>query len=108
MDYADPVPPPRRLTSPDYAWLAGLAGWRALSALVWAAVAQRPDGRLHLYVLDVGQGDALLLTTPGGHTILVDGGPDPARISGQLGRHLPFWQHTLDLIVLTHPHEDHL
>jgi competence protein ComEC len=56
----------------------------------------------------VGQGDALLLTTPGGHTILVDGGPDATRTLGYLGRYLPFWQRRIDLLVLTHPHEDHL
>src|SRR3954469_13595682 len=102
-----PVRPPP-LSRRDWLWLGMLAGLLLGAVLVWAAVLQQPDGRLHLYVLDVGQGDALLLITPQGHSILVDGGPDPVRLAGQLGRHLPFWQHTIDLLVLTHPHEDHL
>ncbi len=106
---ADPVaPPPLRLTRADRVWVAGLLAGVAALVLVWAAVAAQPDRRLHLRVLDVGQGDALLLTTPGGHTILVDGGPDATRTLGYLGRYLPFWQRRIDLLVLTHPHEDHL
>ena len=105
---ATPAPPPLRLTRTDRLWLAGLlAGFVAL-VLLWAGVAAQPDHRLHLRVLDVGQGDALLLTTPAGHTILVDGGPDATRTLSDLGRYLPFWQRRIDLLVLTHPHEDHL
>src|SRR5438046_2873938 len=99
---AEQAPPRPRLTRAERLWLWGLAAGVVIAALVWAAVVQRPDGRLHLYVLNVGQGDALLLTTPGGHTILVDGGPDPTRIIGLLGQRLPFWQHHIDVAVLTH------
>jgi competence protein ComEC len=113
--WEDPAPaestaeaPPHRLTRADRAWLLGLLAGFAALVLVWALVVQRPDGRLHLRVLDVGQGDALLLSTPAGHTILVDGGPDGARTLSYLGRYLPFWQRRIDLLVLTHPHEDHL
>jgi competence protein ComEC len=106
---AEAAPAPYRpLTRAERAWLLGLAGLLLGVVLVWAAAFQQPDRRLHLYVLDVGQGDALLLVSPQGHTVLVDGGPDPARLATQLGRHLPFWQRSLDLLVLTHPHEDHL
>ena len=99
---------PRRLTPADRAWLVGLLAGVVALVLVWALVVQQPDRRLHLRVLDVGQGDALLLTTPAGHTILVDGGPDASRTLSYLGRYLPFWQRRIDLLVLTHPHEDHL
>ncbi len=44
-----------------------------LTVALWAAALARPDGRLHLYVLDVGQGDAILVRTPGGHNVLMDG-----------------------------------
>jgi competence protein ComEC len=57
---------------------------------------------------DVGQGDAILITTPHGHQILVDGGPSPSMVLDQLGRAMPFWDRSLDLVVLTHPDEDHL
>jgi competence protein ComEC len=67
-----------------------------------------PDGRLHLVVLDIGQGDAILIVAPSGETALVDGGPDPDLTMRRLGERLPFWQHRLDVLVLTHPHEDHV
>lgn len=90
-----------------------LALWSALGVLLLLVVAADlcallPDGRLHLYALDVGQGDALLLRTPRGRTVLIDGGPDPTLLSAQLGRVLPFWERRLDLIIATHPDSDHL
>jgi competence protein ComEC len=39
--------------------------------------AERPDGRLHVDFLDVGQGDSALLTMPDGTTLLIDGGGHP-------------------------------
>jgi competence protein ComEC len=71
-------------------------------------VSQQPDGRLHVWVLDVGQGDAILLRTPRGHTALIDGGPGATPLLNGIGERIPFWQHDLDLIVLTHPHQDHI
>ncbi|HLD01464.1 MAG TPA: MBL fold metallo-hydrolase [Patescibacteria group bacterium] len=64
------------------------------------------DGVLHLVFCDVGQGDAIFVKTPEGKQILIDGGPDEAVLSC-LSEHMPFWDHTLDLVVLTHPHADH-
>ena len=69
---------------------------------------QRADGRLHVWVLDVGQGDAILVRTPRGHTALIDGGPGATPLLNEMGEHLPFWQRDLDLMVLTHPHQDHV
>ena len=52
----------------------------AVAALVWIAALSTPDGRLRVTFADVGQGDAVLITTPGGRHILVDGGvPTPSR-----------------------------
>lgn len=59
-----------------------------------------------LRALDVGQGDAYLVEM-GGAVILVDGGPDPARLLGLIGGALPPWQRRIDLLVLTHAHADH-
>ena len=67
-----------------------------------------PDGRLHLTVLDVGQGDAILVETPSGATMLVDGGPDPELTLRRLGANLPFFERRIDLLVLSHPHQDHV
>ena len=73
------------------------AAWRTL-----------PDGLLHILFLDVGQGDAIFIRTPAGHQVLVDGGPAESVLLAALGRHLPFWDRTLDLVVLTHPDSDHV
>lgn len=61
----------------------------------------------NLVMLDIGQGDAVLLITKERRTILFDGGPDK-NILGELSRQLPFFQHRIDLVFLTHPHADHL
>ncbi len=66
-----------------------------------------PDGHAHLSVLDVGQGDSILIVSPSGKRILVDGGPD-LRTLEKLGGSLPFFDRRIDLLVLTHPHLDHL
>ena len=87
--------------------LAGLLGALAVAVLVVAG-ATRPDGRAHVVILDVGQGDAILVTGPTGGRMLVDGGPDPDRLLVGLDARVPPWDRRIDLIVLTHPHEDHV
>ena len=67
-----------------------------------------PDGRLHVIALDIGQGDAILVRAPSGATLLVDGGPDPELLLRRLGERLPWWQRRIDVVLLTHPHEDHV
>jgi competence protein ComEC len=79
-----------------------------LAVLAVLTIASRPDGRLHLVMLDVGQGDAILVRSPSGATLLVDGGPDPDLAARRLGEVLPFWQRSIDMLLLTHPHEDHV
>ena len=79
-----------------------------LAAIAWFALAGLPDGRLHVWFLDVGQGDAILIRTPDGRQILVDGGPSPAALLDELGEVLPFWDRSLDLVVLTHGDADHV
>jgi competence protein ComEC len=64
------------------------------------------DGRIFRF--DVRRGDATLIQCPNGQQILVDGGPTPSTVLSRLGRQMPFWDHTLDLVVLTHPEEDHI
>jgi len=68
---------------------------------------QRDGSKLETVFLDVGQGDAILIKTGDGQNILVDGGPNQSVIYG-LGRHLAFYERTLDLVILTHPDADHV
>lgn len=65
------------------------------------------DGNLHIVFCNVGQGDGIFIRTPGGKQILVDGGPDE-KVLSCLSGHSPFWQRSLDLMLLSHPHADHL
>jgi len=85
-----------------------LAALLVTAALIWLAVLQLPDGRLHIAFLDVGEGDATLITTPRGQQILVDGGPSPVALTSALGRQMPFWDRSVDLVVMTHADADHM
>jgi len=76
--------------------------------LVWVAFLNMPDDKLHVSILDVGQGDAILIQTPNRQDILIDGGPSPQAISLELGKKLPFWDKTIDLVILTQPQADHV
>lgn len=62
---------------------------------------------LEVTFFDVGQGDAALIETPQRQQILIDGGPSSI-ILEKLGKEMPFWDRTIDLIILTHPEIDHL
>lgn len=73
---------------------------------VWYAGTQTTQNTAEVAFLDVGQGDAILVTLPGNVQILTDGGPGDA-ILAKLGQYLPFYDRTIELIVLTHPHADH-
>jgi competence protein ComEC len=96
-------------------WLRGL--WRpprravvvavaALPLLVWAqAVSSGPPDSLTVRFLDVGQGDAALVTSPGGATVLVDGGPDEELVARELAA---LGVKRLDVVVASHPHADHI
>ena len=78
-----------------------------ITAICVRELALLPDGKMHVHALDVGQGDATLLVTPLGKTVLIDGGED-LRALEHLGERLSFFDRTIDLLVLTHPHADHI
>ena len=65
------------------------------------------DGRLHVHFLDVGQGDAIYVETPGGKQILVDGGPEFGGADRALSDRLQPWDRSLDLVAATHLDADH-
>lgn len=62
---------------------------------------------LKIYFLNVGQGDSEYIKTPSGNDILIDGGPDSS-VLAELGKVMDLSDRRIDLIVLTHPHADHL
>jgi competence protein ComEC len=89
--------PPRR---------AVIAGVLALPLLVWnSAASVGPPSSLTVRFLDVGQGDAALVTTPAGVTMLVDGGPDEEAVATELAA---LGVKRIDVVVASHPHADHV
>lgn len=84
--------------------ISGIAtGLILLFSFVWSL----PDGKLHIVFCNVGQGDSTYVRFPDGRDMLVDGGPND-KILACLGRHMPFWDRTINLVILTHPQKDHL
>jgi len=78
-----------------------------LGIWVWNFAATAPDGKTHIVFLDSG-GAATFIRTPSGAKILIDGGESPSATLAALGSRLPFWDRTLDLIVLTNANDEHL
>ena len=75
--------------------------------LLFAFFKTLPDGKLHLVFCNVGQGDASYIRLPNNQDILIDGGPDD-KVLSCLGRHMPFYDRTIDMVFLSHPQADHL
>ncbi len=75
----------------------------AAIALMLAMLLSRSDGRLHVWLLDLGHSNAVLMQSPGGAHILVDGGRFPARLLTALGDRLPFYDREIELLAITHP-----
>jgi competence protein ComEC len=74
--------------------------------IVWStAVAKGPPDGLTVRFFDVDQGDAALVTSPGGASILVDGGPDEDDVATELAA---LGIKRLDVLVASHPHADHI
>ena len=67
---------------------------------------QWPDGRLRLVFCDVGQGDATLVVF-GSFQALIDTGPSEKKLFECLGKQMPFWDRTVDLVFISHPQKDH-
>lgn len=92
-------------------WLQGLLLMAVIVAtasfLLWSLVSVLTMHAFRVHFFDVGQGDAILVRTEGGQNILIDGGPDRS-IVYKLEKVLPWYDRTIDVMVLTHPHADHV
>lgn len=83
-----------------------LTGFLALiTVLVWLVILSIPEKKLTLVACDVGQGDAILVTH-GTTQVLFDGGPNN-RVLTCLSKYMPFWDRTIEVVVLSHPQRDH-
>lgn len=75
----------------------------AISVLMVTLARSRPDGNLHVWFLDVGHSNAILLQSPGGAHILVDGGRFPSRLLTAIGDRLPFNDREIEVLFITQP-----
>ena len=79
-----------------------------LDVFAWQEVfALNGDKNLEVYFLNVGQGDSEFIKTPENHQIIIDGGPDSLVLT-EISKLMPFWDRTIDLVVLSHPEKDHM
>jgi len=74
--------------------------------LIWRAAAAVPDKYLHVTFLDVGSAEAVLIKTPTGKHVLINGGPSVTTLSDELGRRLPTFNRKLDWLIIAGTEEN--
>jgi competence protein ComEC len=85
--------------------LLGAVCGLGITLLSVALYISKPDGLLHVWLLDMGDSDAVLIQTPRGAHFLIDGGRYPSRLLTAIGDHLPFNNHALEVLFITQPDE---
>jgi competence protein ComEC len=83
--------------------LLGLGVFFSVYKVVW----EERGKTLRVYFLDVGQGDAIFIVAPNGNQVLIDGGPPTEAVERALAKVMPFYDRSIDVVVATHPDEDH-
>jgi competence protein ComEC len=103
--WALPGPKLQRLVRPAFAPLALIAVLAVAVYLFWTAIFTVPDGKLHLTFLEAGSANAVLIQSPSGHTVLINGGESPSTLTGSLGRRISPFDRRLDWLVIGSPQE---
>jgi competence protein ComEC len=78
-----------------------------ISLILWGAIFYSQNQKLKIVFFDIGQGDAILISQ-GQNQILIDGGPDAQKMLEKLGEYMPFWDRKVEIVVATHPDQDHI
>ena len=87
--------------------IAAIVGLNILIvSFVFSVVSQ--GNNLEVVFFDVGQGSSIFIQTPKKIQVLIDGGPESLLILEHLGREMPFWDRTIDIVISTHSSADHL
>lgn len=84
-----------------------LLGLLILNIFIWYVIFSAESDKLTVAFLDVGQGDAIYIEAPNGNQILIDGGPDKS-VLRELGKVMPFYDRSIDIVIATHPDKDHI
>lgn len=92
-----------------------LAGLFLFGVILWVVQFSNPFGLfgsgqsqfLTVTFLDIGQGDSILIQTPDGVQMLIDGGPD-GTVLRRLAKEMPWFDRTIDVVLGTHPDKDHI
>jgi competence protein ComEC len=85
-----------------------LASLFICTIVIWRASATSGDGQLHITFLNVGSADAVLIQTPQGRNILINGGASTTELADELGRRLPFFSRKLDWLIVASTQENEL
>ena len=85
---------------------AVLSSLTIIAILVWRSALSVPDGKLHITFLDVNSSDAILIQTPSGGNILINGGESISQLSSQLGSRLPLFNRELDWLIVASTQEN--
>lgn len=80
----------------------------ACAMLIWRQSAAAGDGQLHVIFLEAGSADAVLIRTPEGKNLLINGGESAANLSDELGRRLPVFRRELDWLIVASTQENQL
>lgn len=78
-----------------------------LAVALFLIISKSNQNLLTVNFLDVGQGDAILISQ-GQKQILIDGGPSGQKLMEKLGMYLPFWDREIETVIITHPDSDHI
>lgn len=87
-------------------YILGLLLAAALCAW-YAVIREDRDGKLTVAFLDIGQGDAIFIESPTGTQMMIDGGPG-AIVLRELGEAMPFYDRSIDLLLISNPDADHI
>ncbi len=80
----------------------------ACTIMIWRASATTGDGQLHITFLEAGSADAILIQTPEGRNVLINGGESASKLSDELGRRLPYFSRKLDWLIIASTQEEQL
>jgi competence protein ComEC len=86
-----------------------LVAFLLANIFIWTATLRADrHGELTVAFLDDGQGDAIYIEAPNGNQLLIDGGPSSSALLRALGRVMPFYDRSLNIVLATHPDQDHV